>query len=92
VRDAAESPAAEPAVDRRNTRDGIRSRRLGGNGPGLAGPSDFRRQLRLSGAATTTFSVDPEEELTYVIAAQLMPNDSALMQRVETLIYQAIAD
>lgn len=45
-----------------------------------------------SGAATTTFSVDPEEQLTYVIAAQLMPNDSALMQRVETLIYQAIID
>jgi CubicO group peptidase (beta-lactamase class C family) len=45
-----------------------------------------------SGAATTTFSVDPEEQLTYVILAQLMPNDSALMQRVETLIYQAIID
>jgi CubicO group peptidase (beta-lactamase class C family) len=45
-----------------------------------------------SGAATTTFSVDPQEELTYVIMAQLMPNDSALMQRVETLIYQAIVD
>jgi CubicO group peptidase (beta-lactamase class C family) len=45
-----------------------------------------------SGAATTTFSVDPEEQLTYVIAAQLMPNDAALMQRVETLIYQAIVD
>jgi CubicO group peptidase (beta-lactamase class C family) len=45
-----------------------------------------------SGAATTTFSVDPEEQLTYVILAQLMPNDTALMQRVETLIYQAIVD
>ena len=45
-----------------------------------------------SGAATTTFSVDPEEQLTYVILAQLMPNDTALMQRVETLIYQAIID
>jgi CubicO group peptidase (beta-lactamase class C family) len=45
-----------------------------------------------SGAATTTFSVDPEEQLTYVIMAQLMPNDAALMQRVETLIYQAIVD
>jgi CubicO group peptidase (beta-lactamase class C family) len=45
-----------------------------------------------SGAATTTFSVDPEERLTYVIMAQLMPNDAALMQRVETLIYQAIID
>jgi CubicO group peptidase (beta-lactamase class C family) len=45
-----------------------------------------------SGAATTTFSVDPQEKLTYVILAQLMPNDTALMQRVETLIYQAIVD
>ena len=45
-----------------------------------------------SGAATTTFSVDPQEKLTYVIMAQLMPNDAALMQRVETLIYQAIVD
>ena len=45
-----------------------------------------------SGAATTTFSVDPEEQLTYVIMAQLMPNDATLMQRVETLIYQAIVD
>jgi CubicO group peptidase (beta-lactamase class C family) len=45
-----------------------------------------------SGAATTTFSVDPQEKLTYVIMAQLMPNDTALLQRVETLIYQAIVD
>jgi hypothetical protein len=36
--------------------------------------------------------VDPEEQLTYVIMAQLMPNDTTLMQRVETLIYQAIVD
>ena len=45
-----------------------------------------------SGAATTTFSVDPQEKLTYVIMAQLMPNDTALMQRIETLIYQSIVD
>jgi CubicO group peptidase (beta-lactamase class C family) len=45
-----------------------------------------------SGAATTTFSVDPQEKLAYVIMAQLMPNDTAIMQRVETLIYQAIVD
>jgi CubicO group peptidase (beta-lactamase class C family) len=45
-----------------------------------------------SGAATTTFSVDPQEKLTYVIMAQLMPNDAPLLQRVESLIYQAIVD
>ena len=52
-----------------------------------------------SGAATTTFSVDPEEQLTYVILAQLMPNDTALMQRgdaadshvIQTLGYSAPA-
>jgi CubicO group peptidase (beta-lactamase class C family) len=45
-----------------------------------------------SGAATTIFSVDPQEKLTYVIMAQMMPNDAPLMQRVETLIYQALVD
>ena len=45
-----------------------------------------------SGAATTTFSVDPQEKLVYVIMAQVMPNDTAMMQRVETLIYQAIVE
>jgi CubicO group peptidase (beta-lactamase class C family) len=44
------------------------------------------------GAATTTFSVDPQEELVYVVMAQLMPNDTALLQRVETLVYQALID
>jgi CubicO group peptidase (beta-lactamase class C family) len=44
------------------------------------------------GAATTHFSVDPQEELVYVVMAQLMPNDTALLQRVETLVYQALID
>jgi CubicO group peptidase (beta-lactamase class C family) len=44
------------------------------------------------GAATTIFSVDPQEELVYVVMAQLMPNDTALLQRVETLVYQALID
>jgi CubicO group peptidase (beta-lactamase class C family) len=44
------------------------------------------------GAATTQFGVDPQEELVYVVMAQLMPNDTALLHRVETLVYQALID
>jgi CubicO group peptidase (beta-lactamase class C family) len=44
------------------------------------------------GAATTVFSVDPVEDLVIVIMAQLMPNDGAFMNRVETLVYQALVD
>lgn len=56
------------------------------------GRLNSRGSFGWSGAATTTFSVDPEEQLTYIVMAQLMPNDAAFMQRVETLIYQAIVD
>jgi CubicO group peptidase (beta-lactamase class C family) len=44
------------------------------------------------GAATTTFSVNPAEDMAIVIMGQVMPNDSDLLQRVETLIYQALVD
>lgn len=44
-----------------------------------------------SGAATTTFRVDPREDMAYVIMAQKFPNDSALFNKVETLIYQALS-
>jgi CubicO group peptidase (beta-lactamase class C family) len=45
-----------------------------------------------SGAATTTFNVNPAEDMAVVIMAQVLPNDADLMQRVETLIYQALVD
>jgi CubicO group peptidase (beta-lactamase class C family) len=45
-----------------------------------------------SGAATTTFSVNPAEDMAIVIMAQVMPNDADLMQKVETLVYQALID
>lgn len=44
------------------------------------------------GAATTTFRVDPAEDMAYVINAQTMPGDSALLDTVQNLIYQALAD
>jgi CubicO group peptidase (beta-lactamase class C family) len=44
------------------------------------------------GAATTTFSVNPAEGMALVIMGQVMPNDGDLLQRVETLVYQALID
>lgn len=44
------------------------------------------------GAATTTFTVNPAEDLSLVIMGQVMPNDSDLLQKVETLVYQALVD
>ena len=44
------------------------------------------------GAATTTFSVNPAEDMAIVIMGQVMPNDSDLLQKVETLVYQALVD
>jgi CubicO group peptidase (beta-lactamase class C family) len=45
-----------------------------------------------SGAASTFFTVDPEEDLTYVIMAQKMPTDGRLRDKIENLIYQAIVE
>jgi CubicO group peptidase (beta-lactamase class C family) len=44
------------------------------------------------GAATTTFSVNPAEDMAIVIMAQVLPNDADLLQKVETLVYQALVD
>jgi CubicO group peptidase (beta-lactamase class C family) len=44
------------------------------------------------GAATTTFSVNPAENMAIVIMGQVMPNDGDLLQKVETLVYQALID
>ena len=45
-----------------------------------------------SGAATTYFTVDPVENMTFVIMAQKMPNDSNIRNKVENLIYQALTE
>ena len=44
------------------------------------------------GAATTTFSVNPAEGMVMVIMGQVLPNDADLLQKVETLVYQALVD
>lgn len=45
-----------------------------------------------SGAATTFFTVDPQEDMTYVIMAQKMPTDGNLRNKIENLIYQALVE
>lgn len=45
-----------------------------------------------SGAASTFFTVDPQEDLTYVIMAQKMPTDGRLRDKIENLIYQALVE
>jgi CubicO group peptidase (beta-lactamase class C family) len=44
------------------------------------------------GAATTTFRVDPAENMTYVIMGQTFPSDADVLNKVQTLIYQALVD
>lgn len=54
--------------------------------PGSAGSFGW------GGAATTTFTVNPAEDMVIVIMGQVMPNDGDLLQKVETLVYQALID
>jgi CubicO group peptidase (beta-lactamase class C family) len=44
------------------------------------------------GAASTTFSVNPAEDMAIVIMGQVLPNDGDLLQKVENLVYQALID
>ena len=44
------------------------------------------------GAASTTFSVNPAEDMAIVILGQVLPSDGDLLQKVETLVYQALVD
>jgi CubicO group peptidase (beta-lactamase class C family) len=45
-----------------------------------------------TGAATTRFIVDPQEDLVAVLMTQKWPYDARLLAEFETLVYQAIAD
>jgi CubicO group peptidase (beta-lactamase class C family) len=44
------------------------------------------------GAATTTFMVDPQEELVAIVMTQKWPYDTRFLSEFQTLAYQAIAD
>ncbi len=54
----------------------------------LASPGAFG----WTGAATTRFIVDPEEDLVAVLMTQKWPYDARLLEEFETLVYQAIVD
>jgi len=45
-----------------------------------------------TGAATTRFIVDPEEQLVAIFMSQQWPYDARLLEEFQTLVYQAIAD
>ena len=45
-----------------------------------------------AGAATTFFTVDPQEDMTYVIMTQKMPTDANIRNKIENLIYQALIE
>jgi CubicO group peptidase (beta-lactamase class C family) len=45
-----------------------------------------------TGAATTRFIVDPEEDLVAILMAQQWPYDARLLDEFQTLVYQAIVD
>lgn len=54
----------------------------------LASPGAFG----WTGAATTRFIVDPEQDLVAIFMAQQWPYDTRLLSEFETLVYQAIVD
>ena len=45
-----------------------------------------------TGAATTRFIVDPDQDLVAIFMAQQWPYDTRLLSEFETLVYQAIVD
>jgi CubicO group peptidase (beta-lactamase class C family) len=45
-----------------------------------------------TGAATTRFIVDPEEDLVAIFMAQQWPYDARLLDEFQTLVYQSLAD
>ena len=60
--------------------------------PAALGRLDSVGSYGWGGAATTVFRVDPAEDMAYVIMAQTFPMDGALLDTVQTLIYQALSD
>lgn len=45
-----------------------------------------------TGAATTSFMVDPKEKVVAIVMAQKWPYDEAFLQEFQTMVYQALAD
>jgi CubicO group peptidase (beta-lactamase class C family) len=60
--------------------------------PALEGNLSSPGAFGWTGAATTRFIVDPEEELVAVFMAQQWPIDRRLFAEFQTLVYQAITE
>lgn len=60
--------------------------------PAKLGNMDSKGSFGWGGAATTTYRVDPEEDLAYVINAHTFPGDGRLLSTIQTLIYQALVE
>ena len=60
--------------------------------PAKLGNMDSVGSFGWGGAATTTFRVDPAEDMTYVIMGQTFPSDAEVLDKVQTLIYQALVE
>ena len=60
--------------------------------PALEGNLGSPGTFGWTGAATTRFFIDPEEDLVAIIMAQQWPYDARLLSEFQTLVYQAIVD
>jgi CubicO group peptidase (beta-lactamase class C family) len=60
--------------------------------PAAAGKLATSGTFGWTGAATTSFFIDPKEDLLAILMTQKWPYDSRLLDEFQTLVYQAIAD
>ena len=60
--------------------------------PALEGNLSSPGTFGWTGAATTRFFIDPEEELVAIVMAQQWPYDTRLLDEFQTLVYQAIVE
>ena len=60
--------------------------------PALAGEYGSPGNYYWGGAASTSFWIDPKEQLTAVFMTQLLVNPHGTRDKYRTLVYQAIDD
>jgi CubicO group peptidase (beta-lactamase class C family) len=60
--------------------------------PAAAGKLSSPGTFGWTGAATTSFFIDPKEDLVAILMTQKWPYDARLLDEFQTMVYQAIAD
>jgi CubicO group peptidase (beta-lactamase class C family) len=60
--------------------------------PAAAGKLSSPGTFGWTGAATTSFFIDPKEDLVAILMTQKWPYDTRLLDEFQTMVYQAIAD